>query len=289
MDVYENAAVDDGLQDGNESANTTEVAEQSIGTETGNVLTEENPGVEKTETGAEEDGAAEPKEQTPEENAVFANIRRRAEEEAQQRVDKQYAERFGHLSNPITGKPILSQKEYFDAIDAQEVVQRNEMLKAQGVDPSIIDQAIQNNPVVRQAQAVMERTAQESVARQIESDIAEISKIDSAVKNLDDVAKMESFPQMMALVQQRGFNLVEAYRQVNFEQLIQKRANGAKQQAVNQIRGKEHMIPTDGITQTPDGLLDVPPEQMRVYRDMFPESSEKELKEKYNRAIQARS
>ena len=74
--------------------------------------------------------------QSAEENAKYAAARRRAEQEfakRQRESDLAFERRFAGYTNPITGQPIRSQKDYFDALDAQEKLQMEQSLQSGSV------------------------------------------------------------------------------------------------------------------------------------------------------------
>ena len=101
-------AEDEGSE---ESENIQEVAEP------------ETEAVEsETETEGENEEVTEPHVQSPETNAAFANMRRRAEaaEKRAADLDAMYAKQYGKYTNPETGKPITSAADYFEAMAAQE-------------------------------------------------------------------------------------------------------------------------------------------------------------------------
>lgn len=82
--------------------------------------------------------------QTAEDNARYAEIRRKAESEA---VDRYIASQ-GYEYN---GKPITTKAEYDRALAEVEEQQRRAALQEQGIDPSIVDEYVNNNPVVKWA------------------------------------------------------------------------------------------------------------------------------------------
>lgn len=129
-------------------------------------------------------------------NAIAASIRRKAEAEAkekQAKLDEEYARRFGAYKNPITGQPIRTQADYLAALDAQEQVKRENDLRSKGVDPSMINQMVEqlvnNSPVVREANEYMAKVREDEIKRRIDADVAEISAIDPSVTSLDKVPK----------------------------------------------------------------------------------------------------
>ena len=62
-------------------------------------------------------------------NNVWAIARQRSEREAQQRVDRQFAQRFAGYKNPETGAPVKSMQDYFAALDAQNKLDRQRAIE----------------------------------------------------------------------------------------------------------------------------------------------------------------
>lgn len=242
------------------------------------------------ETGVNE---AEPAEQqTPEQNAAYAAMRRKAEAEAQrkyqseqQRLDAMYAKRFEGLTNPETGQPIRTPAEYLEALDAQDRLQAKEEMQQAGIDPSVIDRAIANSPIVREAQAAMDQLNQIQSQRMIEEDIRTVIQFDPSVNNEQDILSQENFGEVMDYVTSHpGMRFAEAYKLVNFDRLASQRATAAKQQTINQAKSKGHLSAPAGLSND-DNSVDIPPEKLEMWRDFFPDKSAKELREMYNKSI----
>lgn len=242
------------------------------------------------ETGVNE---AEPAEQqTPEQNAAYAAMRRKAEADAQrkyqseqQRLDAMYAKRFEGLTNPETGQPIRTPAEYLEALDAQDRLQAKEEMQQAGIDPSVIDRAIANSPIVREAQAAMDQLNQIQSQRMIEEDIRTVIQFDPSVNNEQDILSQENFGDVMDYVTSHpGMRFAEAYKLVNFDRLASQRATAAKQQTINQAKSKGHLSSPAGLSNE-DNSVDIPPEKLDMWRDFFPDKSAKELREMYNKSI----
>lgn len=242
------------------------------------------------ETGVNE---AEPAEQqTPEQNAAYAAMRRKAEADAQrkyqseqQRLDAMYAKRFEGLTNPETGQPIRTPAEYLEALDAQDRLQAKEEMQQAGIDPSVIDRAIANSPIVREAQAAMDQLNQIQSQRMIEEDIRTVIQFDPSVNNEQDILSQENFGEVMDYVTSHpGMRFAEAYKLVNFDRLASQRATAAKQQTINQAKSKGHLSAPAGLSND-DNSVDIPPEKLEMWRDFFPDKSPKELREMYNKSI----
>ena len=161
--------------DGMENLTTTEEVTTEVDTEGYDTQSEEDPEVAEPEQS--EDQAPAQEEEQPQQidvNAIAAAARRKAEGEMKAR-DAEYARRFGHLTNPKTGQPIRSERDYLAALDAQEEMKAKEQLKQNGIDPNVLDQFIANNPAVRQAQAVMAQAQQQAMYSQINNDLIGIN------------------------------------------------------------------------------------------------------------------
>lgn len=260
-----------------ESVETQEVAEP---------VTAENEDVQpESETSEQTQEAAEPV-QSQEENARYAAIRRKTEEEAKRKYDKIFAKTFGNHVNPITGKPIQGVDDYLEALSAQQQAQIEAQLKNNGFDTSILNQFIENNPTVRRAQWVMEQQKAEAQDRQIQNDLAEINKMNPKIKTVEDLSNDASFTAVYEKWQKCGgaLSLAESYELVNRDTLTSKKLEAAKQAAINQAKGKSHLETTKGVT-IPDNNVDIPENELHVWKEAYPELSMSQLREKYNKTL----
>lgn len=227
----------------------------------------EDETTEATETETDvETGAVEPEPQSAEENARYAAIRRRAEEEAKRKyeseigsLDQQITAMCQGITHPVTGQPITNVRDYVDALRIQQRQANEQELQEKGVDPSIIDRMIAANPTVMQAQQVIEHAQQTEAQAALERDVAEIGKIDPSIKSMADLASLPTYPQMADFcMRNRGASIVDAYKVFNFDS----RSQAARQQAINQMRGKDHLASqSTGLSQS-DDFVEVPAEIM---------------------------
>lgn len=221
-------------------------------------------------------------EQTVDINAVAAAARRQAEEAArvkQSKIDAEYARRFGHLRNPETGLPIQTQEDYLAAIDAQEKQIAENQLKQIGVDPSIINQMIANNPAIRQAQELIAQAHQNEVMNQINNDVAMLSQMDPSIKTLGDVP-----PEVIQLSMSTNMSIVNAYKVINYGKVSSAKQEAIQQAAINQAKGKQHMTPMNGIS-TPETGVDIPDSELAMWKETFPDKSMADLKKLYNETL----
>ena len=226
---------------------------------------------EATETETDENpGAVEPEPQSAEENARYAAIRRRAEEDARRKyeselgqMNQQIAAMCRGITHPVTGQPITNVRDYVEALAIQQRQASEQELQEKGVDPSVINRMIETNPVVMQAQQVLESAKMAQANSALQNDLAELSKIDPSIKSLDDLAALPTFPQMLDFIARyEGTSIIDAYKVFNYGNSTQT----ARQQAINQMRGKDHLSTQTGIAQSDDEFVEVPAEIMARYK-----------------------
>lgn len=238
---------------------------------------------EEVSNESETEEAAEPQTQTAEANAAFANMRRQLEaaKRQQREVDEMYARQYGNFSNPETGQPIRSAKDYFDAMAAQERVNARAQMQEKGIDPSIIDSMIANSPVIRQAKAATAELNGLRAQQMLENDYKEILELDPSLNSTDEILNDPLMPLMMDKVA-RGMSLVDAYKIVNFDKLSSQKGQAAKQAAINQVKSKNHLA-TGAALNVADAGDEIPSNLVEKFKETFPEKSMKELKALYNK------
>lgn len=215
-------------------------------------------------------------------DSIYADARRKAEAEAKKKqadIDAEYVRRFGHLTNPLTGEPIRSQADYLRALDAQEQAKMESKLRESGVDASILQQFIDNNPVVKQAKEYMAEQQRNEAMRQIEVDVAELGTIDPSIKSFDNVPK-----DVVEMATNKHITLTEAYKVLNFGKVTKQNAEAMRQSAVNQIKGKEHLAPMNGVANN-NTEVEIPVEQREIWEAAFPKLSYSEIRTRYNKSL----
>jgi hypothetical protein len=75
---------------------------------------------------------------------------------------------------------------------------------------------------------------------------------------------------------------VDAYKLANYSTLSAKNTAAAKQAAINQINGKNHLEATSNGRATNDEMADVPASLAATWKSMNPGLTEAEIKVKYN-------
>lgn len=235
---------------------------------------------------------AEPTGGKTEEDSRFASVRRKAEEEARskyeaqtQNINSEFKRLFGNVKNPATGAPIEGWQDYINAVETQQRLAREQEIRSKGIDPKLIEDLVQSSPAIRQANQIMQDNLKNEAAQKLAADIKAVSEIDPSIKSEADIAKLETYPQILDLVSKHGLSLPEAFKLANYDSIATRKAEAAKQAAVNQAKGKSHMEQSGKGTSTSENEVDIPQSEIHIWREYYPGLSDAELKKKYNRTI----
>lgn len=193
------------------------------------------------------------------------------------------------LKNTVTGKPITTLEEFeawkrdFDADKLQKD------LKAGKLTQETLRTAVEQTPALLELKRMQEKQAAEEEARrqkaareQVDREIAEIHKLDPAINAVEDLLAMENAKAFYDLVK-KGNSFLDAYRLANFDRLTAAKAQAAKQQAMNNARGKNHLTGTG--TPAGTGAATVPPEEMQMFHTFNPGASDAEITAWYNKHV----
>lgn len=260
-----------------ESAEQTEVASEEV-TE----VTESEP--EGNTEGTESETTDQPE---LDRNAIYADARRRAEAEAKrkyQNIDAQYAERFKGFTNPETGQPINSAQDYFNALDAQERLANKKALADSGLDPNLIERAVNNSPAIKAANLVLQEQRLKEVQTYLEKQVEEVGKLDPDIKSAADIERSERYPEVLRYVNENHLSVVDAYKLVYADKLVGNKTAAIKQQAINNAKSQQHLTATEGNTKGSD-LKEVPSSIIDQWRMFFPDKTDAQIRELYNNSL----
>lgn len=114
----------------------------------------------------------------------------------------------------------------------------------------------------------------------MDAELAEIHKLDPAINTVEDLLSMPDAKAFYDLVR-KGNSFLDAYRLANFDRLQAARAEAARQQAMNNARGKDHLTGTG--TPQGTGAATVPPDEMQAFKLFNPTATEAEITAWYNK------
>lgn len=245
---------------------------------------------QQVEEPAQESAAEEPAKEPEIPDSVWAIARKRSEREAQARIDRQIAQRFGQYKNPATGKNIATLDDYFAAMDAQAEQSRQEAIDRITANQSreqqeALRQILANDPEKRRLNARVQELEQKQLDEQagaaFNRDFAELQKLEPALKTVNDLEKLDGFDKIVQLVQEKGLDMVTAYKAVNYGRAVQSGTAAGRQAAINAARGKGHLAAHGGAAEQ-NILKPIPADMREMLKNAFPGKSEEALTKLYN-------
>lgn len=300
MEIDYGAVFDVEVPETTTGAEETEIAAPSEETGT---TTATAQGAEEQEAAAPavegEEDPEQPQTEVPEQepktdrDAQFAAARRKAEAErdaaiarAKEDAQKQVDEFFKNsgLMNPYTGQPITTRAEYEAYRERFEADQKAKLMEKAGITQEEFQAFVQGLPEVRaarQAKAEAEAAArqareQEAKAR-VDEQLRQIQAIDPTVKELGDLAKLDTYPKLYDMVK-RGYSILDAYRLANYDTLTQRAAEASRKAAINSVQSKQHLKATESRG---GGAIPVPDSVLEEYRVLNPGATKEEIQKHY--------
>ena len=300
MEIDYGAVFDVEVPETTTGAEETEIAAPSEETGT---TTATAQGAEEQEAAAPavegEEDPEQPQTEVPEQepktdrDAQFAAARRKAEAErdaaiarAKEDAQKQVDEFFKNsgLMNPYTGQPITTRAEYEAYRERFEADQKAKLMEKAGITQEEFHAFVQGLPEVRaarQAKAEAEAAArqareQEAKAR-VDEQLRQIQAIDPTVKELGDLAKLDTYPKLYDMVK-RGYSILDAYRLANYDTLTQRAAEASRKAAINSVQIKQHLKATESRG---GGAIPIPDSVLEEYRVLNPGATKEEIQKHY--------
>lgn len=300
MEIDYGAVFDVEVPETTTGAEETEIAAPSeeTGTTTAAAQGEEEqeaaaPAVEETEECEQPQTEVPEQEPKTDRDAQFAAARRKAEaerdaaiarakEDAQKQVDEFF--KTSGLMNPYTGQPITTRAEYEAYRERFEADQKAKLMEKAGITQEEFQAFVQGLPEVRaarQAKAEAEAAArqareQEAKAR-VDEQLRQIQAIDPTVKELGDLAKLDTYPKLYDMVK-RGYSILDAYRLANYDTLTQRAAEASRKAAINSVQSKQHLKATESRG---GGAIPVPDSVLEEYRALNPGATKEEIQKHY--------
>lgn len=278
-----------GEDGGDETPQGSGAAESDAEISGGGELREESS--EGTE-GAAEDAQPEAAEEAPAEvqegapanpPAATGDARQAAK---QMERDKVYADLFKGQKDPYTGRPIQTEADYRAYVEAKAQDERKRELEAAGLSPEtikgLVDEAVaplkqQTQEMTLRIAAERARAVQARAEQAINASLRNISAEMPEVKTLDDIAKLPTAGRFRALIRQ-GVGLEDAFFLANRDTLVKNKLEAARQAAINQTAGKNHLAPTGAGG---GEVVEIPPVMAEQFREMNPDITDAEMKKQY--------
>ena len=241
----------------------------------------------QTETAepSEEQPEPEPQQQTAEDNSRYAAARRQAEAQLQrERAEKmQMQQELSELDKIARKRGFGSYRELMEAARKEDADREAAEYKDKyGVDPNaikpLIDEAVNNNPVVLAAKQIQQQAAINEQMRAFDTGLEAIRKLDPSIQSKLDLPKMQNYDEFVQRVKS-GMDMADAYKLVNFDTLQQRRSAAGKQSVLNSVNGRSHLN-ASGTGGNPSAVV-VPTDVLEMYREFNPEATLDEIRKHY--------
>lgn len=270
-------------------------------------VTEQEPAEPAEEQGDDADGEGETAEeqettepageQSAEENAKFASMRRKHEQELEraraeaqeamkQTMAKEYGAMFGALDllNPYTGKKVETPEEfaeYVKVISEDKNKQIEQKLDSSDITKEELNSYINSHPDVVKARETNERLAvleqkmqQEADSKYFASELEEIQKFDPTIKGYEDIVNDPNHEEFKEMVD-RGYRISDAYILLHKNDILARQAEMSRQETLNTMRGKEHLKKSSSHG---DGDYVATAEEIAEYQKINPGKSAEEIR-----------
>ena len=104
------------------------------------------------------------------------------------------------------------------------------------------------------------------------------------MKTTADLAKLDGFDEIVKLVQDKGLDMVTAYKAVNYGKATKASQEAGRQAAINAAKGKTHLAAHGGEAES-TSMVPVPEGMMRILKEQFPGKSPEEITKLYNKTM----
>lgn len=139
----------------------------------------------------------------------------------------------------------------------------------------LLNSALESHPLIQEAKRIQEQQKINMLNMQIEKDIREIQQLNPEIKSMGDLAKLPDADMIVALVK-NGATYGQAYKRMH------EMAHNTTKTVVDT---KTHLQGIGGSGSGSSELVDIPADELSTWKSAFPDISPKELKQKYNNAL----
>lgn len=176
----------------------------------------------------------------------------------------------------------MAKSKGFNNWEELENFEKNEKMQQLGIKDSnafesILNDAIENNPVVKQAKNILREEKEKKIQKTLNESIDKINKMDPSIESIEDLMAADNYDEFYAIVQ-KGNSLEDAYKIVNFDKLKNQTIDSTNKEAITKLTSKNHLKTITGNKS--DDVL-VPDEVLRGYKKNIPGITDEEIKKHY--------
>lgn len=261
----------------------------SSGEQTGSATgTEGTQGNEVTSGGTE---SAPQQKQTPEQNAAFADLRRKseaaerraAELETKYQRDIDIAKKYGSQYGIYSDVDVASKYEKSHGIktvaEFEAALQRQEY-ESKGIDPDVIKKIVDDHPDIKKAREANEAAEKSRQDRYLVDSFNELKTEYPDIKDVEDVPS-EVWKKWQGGT--TGLSLMDSFYLVNRKEIMAKQTDAAKQATLNNIQSKNH-VRGNGAGSEIDTTT-IPDDVLSMYKKFNPGKTMDEYKAHYKNSF----
>lgn len=229
--------------------------------------------------------------QSAELNARYAAARRDAERQRDEAIaaekERSKAELDGliktlELVNPYkNNSPVTNKAEYDELMKFKANEKKSAFMEANGFDDAQYQTFIDSLPEVKEAaeikakaRAELEKNQAESAKSYLASELSEIAKYDTSVKNFTDLQKHSCFEELNKLCE-KGYRISDAFRLLTENERFENLKKSERQSVYNSQSSKAHM----SVSGNPHGVgIDsVPADVYAEYKMIRPDMTDNQI------------
>jgi len=215
----------------------------SVNAEQENAVDSQDEINEQEESEKKQESAEPVKAQEKDENAKYAAARREAETKAKQieekaKKDNTIARQYGKDYEIFSEEDIKTK--YNMNLEEFENALLQESYKQAGIDPELINKAISNHPLIKQAEQLLTKTQEEQRQQWVKDDISNLHKEfpeTVEIKTEQDLYSLPEWKEIYAYTQ-KGYELSDAYYKVNKSKVLEKTQKDAEKRTIANVQDR---------------------------------------------------
>lgn len=192
-----------------------------------------------------------------------------------------------NIENPLTGRQITTKAEFDDWAQRDTETQMQRDFSEGNLTPELLQKTVSELPEIKRIRELEQQRQQEQLKAESDRQLAEISKLDPAMKTLEDIVNSPTGPAFAVLVQEKGYDFLGAFKVANFERLSSAQATqqaaAVKQQTLQNIKGKEHLNQMGKPQGAGGNTLPVPADVKQLYRELNPNMTDADIAKDYTK------
>lgn len=187
------------------------------------------------------------------------------------------------LRDPKSGEPITTMEQFQKYQQAKMQAKAENDLRNGKLSPEVLQSVLMASPemqqVLKTAKETRENAEVQDFTAKREMQLAEIRKLNPAIKTLDDIIRMDTGATFAEMVR-KGCDFVQAYKVANIDSITQQARAAGEQRARNAAMSQAHI---KGTPTNQNEALVVPQQVKEMYRKFNPGITDEEIAKDYRK------